>query len=118
MLFRRAYDGDYLDFSIEKTLSEWNANALKLGSPEDFFSTPLAKAYGISDKSPNPSPGDSPSVPAEPKPAEPMPAEPMPAEPMPAESPEPPKADSSSSSSSTISPTAPARPPALENPGS
>jgi hypothetical protein len=108
MLFRRAYDGDYLDFSIEKTLSEWNANALKLGSPEDFFSTPLAKAYGISDKSPNPSPGDSPSVPAEPKPAEPMPAE----------SPEPPKSDSPSSSSSSISPTAPARPPALENPGS
>jgi hypothetical protein len=139
MLFRRAYDGDYLDFSIEKTLSEWNANASKLGSPEDFFSTPLAKAYGISDKSPNPSPGDTPSVPtepnkpaepmptepkpaepkpAEPKPAEPKPAEPKPAEPKPAESPEPPKADSPSSSSNTSSPNAPARPPALENPGS
>jgi hypothetical protein len=124
MLFRRAYDGDYLDFSIEKTLSEWNANASKLGSPEDFFSTPLAKAYGISDKSPNPSPGDTPSVPTEPnKPTEPMPtepkpAEPKPAEPKPAESPEPPKADSPSSSSNTSSPNAPARPPALENPGS
>jgi len=124
MLFRRAYDGDYLDFSIEKTLSEWNANASKLGSPEDFFSTPLAKAYGISDKSPNPSPGDTPSVPTEPnKPTEPMPtepkpAEPKPAEPKPAESPEPPKADSPSSSSNTSGPNAPARPPALENPGS
>jgi hypothetical protein len=112
MQFRRAYDADYLDFNIEKTLSDWNTNALKLGSPEDFFSTPLAKAYGIVNDSPSPSsPGDSPSVPAEPKPAEPMPAEQP-------EQPEPPKADSPSSSSSTSSPNAPARPPALENPGS
>jgi hypothetical protein len=120
MQFRRAYDADYLGFDIEKTLADWNANALKLGSPEDFFSTPLAKAYGIANGVPSPSPGETPgSNPAPaispkdliPKVQDPA-GEPKPAEPMPAESPEPQKAVSPSI------PNAPARPPALENPGS
>ncbi|MFN6399350.1 MAG: IRE (iron responsive element) [Planctomycetota bacterium] len=61
MQFRRAYDADYLDFNIEKTLADWNADALKLGSPEDFFNTPLAKAYGIKGEDSQPSPGVTPS---------------------------------------------------------
>ncbi len=61
MQFRRAYDADYLDFNIEKTLADWNADALKLGSPEDFFNTPLAKAYGIKGEDSKPSPGVTPS---------------------------------------------------------
>lgn len=61
MQFRRAYDADYLDFNIEKTLADWNADALKLGSPEDFFSTPLAKAYGIKGEDSKASPGVTPS---------------------------------------------------------
>lgn len=60
MQFRRGYDADYLDFDVEKTLSEWNARATSLGSPEDFFNTPLAKAYGIAADPPvTPSPGDN-----------------------------------------------------------
>jgi hypothetical protein len=59
MQFRRGYDADYLAFDVEKTLSDWNARATTLGSPEDFFNTPLAKAYGISSDPPvTPSPGD------------------------------------------------------------
>jgi hypothetical protein len=89
MQFRRAYDADYLDFNIEKTLSDWNADALKLGSAEDFFNTPLAKAYGIKNASPAASPGDTP-----------MPVEPA-------------------KDSANVQPVAPgsARPPTLENPG-
>ena len=89
MQFRRAYDADYLDFNIEKTLSDWNAGALKLGSAEDFFNTPLAKAYGIKNDSPAASPGDTP-----------MPVEPA-------------------KDSANAQPVAPgsARPPTLENPG-
>jgi len=89
MQFRRAYDADYLDFNIEKTLSDWNAGALKLGSAEDFFNTPLAKAYGIKNDSPAASPGDTP-----------MPVEPA-------------------KNSANEQPVAPgsARPPTLENPG-
>ena len=89
MQFRRAYDADYLDFNIEKTLSDWNADALKLGSAEDFFNTPLAKAYGIKNDSPAASPGDTP-----------MPVEPA-------------------KNSANEQPVAPgsARPPTLENPG-
>ena len=89
MQFRRAYDADYLDFNIEKTLSDWNADALKLGSAEDFFNTPLAKAYGIKNDSPAASPGDTP-----------MPVEPA-------------------KDSANVQPVAPgsARPPTLENPG-
>jgi hypothetical protein len=49
MMFRRAYDADYLDFNVEKTLADWRAKSSELGSPEDFFSTPLAKAYGFSE---------------------------------------------------------------------
>lgn len=60
MQFRRGYDADYLDFNVEKTLSDWGARATTLGSPEDFFNTPLAKAYGISSDPPvTPSPGDN-----------------------------------------------------------
>lgn len=60
MQFRRGYDADYLDFNVEKTLSDWSARATTLGSPEDFFNTPLAKAYGISSDPPvTPSPGDN-----------------------------------------------------------
>lgn len=60
MQFRRGYDADYLDFNVEKTLADWGARATKLGSPEDFFNTPLAKAYGISSDPPvTPSPGDN-----------------------------------------------------------
>ncbi len=60
MQFRRGYDADYLDFNVEKTLSEWGTRATTLGSPEDFFNTPLAKAYGIASDPPvTPSPGDN-----------------------------------------------------------
>ena len=115
MQFRRAYDADYLDFNIEKTLSEWNANALKLGSPEDFFNTPLARAYGIEGQDPQPSPGETPnsqesnpSGPTEPMPAEPMPKETVPSEPA---SPEPPSVEAPSVKAPLN------RPPTLENPG-
>jgi len=120
MQFRRAYDADYLDFNIEKTLADWNANALKLGSPEDFFNTPLAKAYGIKGDNPAPSPGDTQStgkenpttprdsVPGIPTPKEPMPTEPVPTEPTPTEV-----------KPADVKPAEPTavRPPTLENPG-
>jgi len=120
MQFRRAYDADYLDFNIEKTLADWNANALKLGSPEDFFNTPLAKAYGIKGDNPAPSPGDTQStgkenpttprdsVPGIPTPKEPMPTEPVPTVPTPTEV-----------KPADVKPAEPTavRPPTLENPG-
>jgi len=113
MQFRRAYDADYLDFNIEKTLSDWNSNAMKLGSPEDFFNTPLAKAYGIQGQSQDASPGDtpatSPNKPITPKdliPRIPMPQEPA-ASPAPAPQPANPQAK----------PSGDVRPPTLENPG-
>jgi hypothetical protein len=110
MQFRRAYDADYLDFNIEKTLSEWNANALKLGSPEDFFNTPLARAYGIEGQDPQPSPGETPSSQeSNPSgPAEPMPKETVPSEPA---SPEPTSVEAPSVKAPLN------RPPTLENPG-
>jgi len=113
MQFRRAYDADYLDFNIEKTLADWNSNAMKLGSPEDFFNTPLAKAYGIQGQSQEASPGDTPKAepnrPITPKdliPRIPMPNEPA-ASPAPAPQPASPQA----------SPSGDVRPPTLENPG-
>lgn len=120
MQFRRAYDADYLDFNIEKTLADWNANALKLGSPEDFFNTPLAKAYGIKGDNLAPSPGDTQSsgkenpttppdsVPGIPTPKEPMPTEPVPTAPTPTEV-----------KPADVKPAEPTavRPPTLENPG-
>ncbi len=49
MNFRRSYDADYLDFDVERTLSLWNEYALKLGTPEDFFNSPMAKTLGFKD---------------------------------------------------------------------
>ena len=64
MQFRRAYDADYLNYDVEKTLSEWKAKSTTLGSPEDFFNSPLGKAYGIASDPPvTPSPGDKPLTP-------------------------------------------------------
>ncbi|MFM8572233.1 MAG: IRE (iron responsive element) [Pirellula sp.] len=115
MQFRRAYDADYLDFNIEKTLSDWNASALKLGSPEDFFNTPLAKAYGIRNDNPQASPGDSPSpsVPANNKPI--TPRDLVPQIPMP-EKPSAEEAKSKVDATGSDAPSA-GRPPTLENPG-
>ncbi|MFM7515368.1 MAG: hypothetical protein ACKO3V_00335 [Pirellula sp.] len=73
MQFRRGYDADYLDFNVEKTLSDWGARATTLGSPEDFFNTPLAKAYGISSDPPvTPSPGDNSKLEPSPAPNKPI----------------------------------------------
>ncbi|MFM8261753.1 MAG: hypothetical protein ACKN9S_05695 [Pirellula sp.] len=73
MQFRRGYDADYLDFNVEKTLSDWGARATTLGSPEDFFNTPLAKAYGISSDPPvTPSPGDNSKPEPSPAPKKPI----------------------------------------------
>lgn len=73
MQFRRGYDADYLDFNVEKTLSDWGARATTLGSPEDFFNTPLAKAYGISSDPPvTPSPGDNSKPEPSPSPKKPI----------------------------------------------
>lgn len=47
MQFRRAYDADYLDFSIEKTLADWRSKAEEFGTPEDFFNSPLGETYGF-----------------------------------------------------------------------
>lgn len=115
MQFRRAYDADYLDFNIEKTLSDWNAGALKLGSPEDFFNTPLAKAYGIRNDNPQASPGDSPSpsVPGNNKPI--TPKDLVPQIPMP-EKPSGEDAKSKVDATGSDAPSA-GRPPTLENPG-
>jgi len=69
MMFRRAYEADYLDFSVEKTLSDWRTKSAELGSPEDFFSSPLAKAYGFSDSAAKPA--DETPKPETPKPETP-----------------------------------------------
>lgn len=112
MQFRRAYDADYLDFNIEKTLADWNSNALKLGSPEDFFNTPLAKAYGIQGQNKEASPGDTPAT----QPNKPItPRDLIPKVPMPTEPPAatPPAAESGSKAQPSVED----RPPTLENPG-
>jgi len=56
MNFRRSYDADYLSFDVEKMLSAWNSRALELGTPEDFFNTPLAKTFGIEGDEPDAQP--------------------------------------------------------------
>lgn len=53
MDFRRAYDADYLSFDVEKTLSAWSQRSSELGSPEDFFQTPLAGELGIGSAGPS-----------------------------------------------------------------
>ncbi|MFN7733656.1 MAG: hypothetical protein ACK5OB_17295 [Pirellula sp.] len=108
MQFRRAYDADYLDFNVEKTLSDWRSRIEEFGSPEDFFNTPLAEAYGIQ--------GDAQKQPAAPK--QPADAgsdkEPsdQPATSNPAPQPQPTKASDVDAPSAS----SPTRPPRLENP--
>lgn len=110
MRFRRAYDADYLDFNVEQTLADWKSKATELGSPEDFFNTPLAAAYRqaadaqtpSAPASETPSPGDS-------KP--PMKEDDSPKADAPTQ--DAPSADTSSGAPATGN-----RPPTLENPGS
>jgi hypothetical protein len=63
MTFRRAYDADYLSFDVEKELAEWTEKSQKLGTPEDFFNTPLAETFGIRSDGDQPAP-DPPAPPA------------------------------------------------------
>jgi hypothetical protein len=56
MSFRRAYDADYLSFDVEKTLASWTEKSQKLGTPQDFFNTPLAETFGINKDGEQPAP--------------------------------------------------------------
>jgi len=120
MRFRRAYDADYLDFNVEQTLADWKSKATELGSPEDFFNTPLAAAYrqAADAQTPTAPAGDTPS-PGDSKP--PMKEEDSAKSDAPkAEAPkaEAPTADAPTTDTSPGVPAAGNRPPTLENPGS
>ena len=116
MMFRRAYDADYLDFDVEKTLSAWRSRVSEFGSPEDFFNTPLAEAFGIQgDKSKQENPSQEPVKPTanDNQPTDKVPAD-VPSEVKPEEvKPEEPRNEAASSPATPSSPT---RPPQLENP--
>jgi hypothetical protein len=103
MRFRRAYDADYLDFNVEQTLADWKSKATELGSPEDFFNTPLAAAYrqAAEAKEPSDPAGETPS----------------PGDSKPMKEDQSPNADAPTTNGSAVAPPAGNRPPTLENPG-
>jgi hypothetical protein len=51
---RRAYDSDYLSQEVEEQLSMWKKRARTLGTPSEYFSTPLSETFG------NKAPADQP----------------------------------------------------------
>jgi hypothetical protein len=108
MQFRRAYDADYLDFSVEKTLSDWRSRIEEFGSPEDFFNTPLAEAYGIQ--------GDGQKQPAAPKQPAEAGSDKQPSDQPVASNATPQPQPSKATDVDAPSASSPTRPPRLENP--
>jgi hypothetical protein len=106
MQFRRGYDADYLDFNVERTLSNWKSAAVDLGTPEDFFSTDLSDAYKKAVETQGqpevePSPGETKPMPNEPK----------------VESNEPKVESSGAPGQAVLQVPSGNRPPTLDNPG-
>jgi hypothetical protein len=108
MQFRRAYDADYLDFNVEKTLSDWRSRVEEFGSPEDFFNTPLAEAYGIQ--------GDAKKQPDAPKQPAEVESEKVPSDQPATENPDPQPQPTKNVEVGAPSASSPTRPPRLENP--